>query len=42
MFETPLGGQVLSGPIEVPGGDMIAHCLDPQSAAFAVHASAQA
>jgi hypothetical protein len=37
-----LGGQVLAGPMEVPGGDMIAHCMDPQGAAFAVHASAQA
>ena len=39
---TALGGKVLNGPMEVPGGDMIAHCLDPQGAAFALHASAQA
>jgi predicted enzyme related to lactoylglutathione lyase len=32
-----LGGQVLNGPMEVPGGDMIAQCLDPQGAAFALH-----
>ena len=32
-----LGGQVLHGPIEVPGGDMVAQCADPQGAAFAVH-----
>jgi predicted enzyme related to lactoylglutathione lyase len=32
-----LGGQVLNGPMEVPGGDRIAQCLDPQGAAFAVH-----
>lgn len=32
------GGQVLNGPMEVPGGDRIAQCLDPQGAAFAVHA----
>ncbi len=32
-----LGGQILNGPMEVPGGDMIAQCLDPQGAAFAVH-----
>ena len=33
-----LGGQVLNGPMEVPGGDMIAQCMDPQGAVFAVHA----
>jgi len=33
-----LGGQVLNGPMDVPGGDRIAQCLDPQGAAFAVHA----
>ena len=32
-----LGGQVLNGPIEVPGGDHIAQCMDPQGAAFALH-----
>jgi len=37
---TALGGQVLNGPMEVPGGDRIAQCLDPQGAAFALHASA--
>lgn len=31
------GGQVLVGPMEVPGGDQIAQCLDPQGAAFALH-----
>lgn len=30
------GGQVLNGPMEVPGGDWIAQCLDPQGGAFAV------
>ena len=34
------GGQVLNGPMEVPGGDVVAQCLDAQGAAFAVHASA--
>jgi predicted enzyme related to lactoylglutathione lyase len=34
-----LGGQVLNGPMEVPGGDWIAQCLDPQGAAFAIHSS---
>jgi uncharacterized protein len=35
------GGQVLNGPMEVPGGDWIAQCLDPQGAAFAVHSKGQ-
>ncbi|MBB4124392.1 VOC family protein [Martelella radicis] len=30
------GGQVLTGPMEVPGGDMIAQCFDPQGAFFAL------
>lgn len=34
-----LGGQVIHGPIEVPGGDYIAHCMDPQGVAFAVHST---
>ncbi len=32
------GGQVLNGPMEVPGGDWIAQCLDPQGGVFAIHA----
>ena len=32
-----LGGQVINGPMEVPGGDLIAQCLDPQGALFALH-----
>jgi predicted enzyme related to lactoylglutathione lyase len=32
------GGRVLNGPMEVPGGDWIAQCTDPQGAMFAVHA----
>lgn len=31
------GGQVLNGPMEIPGGELIAQCLDPQGAAFALH-----
>jgi uncharacterized protein len=31
------GGQVLRGPHEVPGGDWIVQCMDPQGAAFALH-----
>ena len=33
------GGQVISGPIEVPGGDWIAQGMDGQGAVFAVHSS---
>lgn len=33
------GGQVVMGPQEVPGGDQVAHCIDPQGAGFALHAS---
>jgi predicted enzyme related to lactoylglutathione lyase len=32
------GGKVEHGPMEVPGGTWIAHCVDPQGAAFALHA----
>jgi predicted enzyme related to lactoylglutathione lyase len=32
-----LGGQVVNGPMEVPGGDHIVVCVDPQGAAFALH-----
>jgi predicted enzyme related to lactoylglutathione lyase len=35
-----LGGRVLQEPIEVPGGDRIAHFLDPQGAFFALHETA--
>ena len=31
------GGRVLMGPMEVPGGDRIAHCMDPQGAGFALY-----
>jgi uncharacterized protein len=33
------GGQILNGPMEVPGGDWITQCMDPQGAMFAVHHS---
>jgi uncharacterized protein len=36
-----LGGQVMSGPLEVPGGDVVAQCMDPSGAAFALHSTAQ-
>jgi predicted enzyme related to lactoylglutathione lyase len=31
------GGQIMNGPMEVPGGDVIAQCSDPQGAFFALH-----
>lgn len=33
------GGKVVNGPMEVPGGDQIAVCTDPQGVAFAVHSA---
>lgn len=35
------GGQVLLEPMEVPGGDRVAQCMDPQGAAFALHETAR-
>jgi uncharacterized protein len=34
---TALGGRILNGPMQVPGGDWVVNCMDPQGAAFAVH-----
>jgi predicted enzyme related to lactoylglutathione lyase len=31
------GGQILNGPLEVPGGDMVLNAMDPQGAAFSLH-----
>jgi predicted enzyme related to lactoylglutathione lyase len=31
------GGKVLNGPMEVPGGDWIINCQDPQGAFFSLH-----
>ena len=31
------GGQLLDEPMQVPGGDWIVQCLDPQGAEFALH-----
>ncbi len=31
------GGQVLQPPMEVPGGDWVVNCMDPQGAAFSLH-----
>ena len=30
------GGQILHGPMEVPGGSWIVQCTDPQGALFAL------
>jgi predicted enzyme related to lactoylglutathione lyase len=32
------GGQIVNGPMEVPGGDWIVNAMDPQGAAFSLHA----
>jgi hypothetical protein len=34
------GGKILNGPMEVPGGDWIVNAMDPQGAAFSLHARA--
>lgn len=31
------GGQVVNGPMEVPGGSWIVNCVDPQGAHFSLH-----
>jgi predicted enzyme related to lactoylglutathione lyase len=31
------GGQILNGPMEVPGGDRVVNAMDPQGAAFSLH-----
>ena len=36
-----LGGQVVNGPMDVPGGDRIAVCIDPQGVAFGVQSKAK-
>ena len=37
-----LGGTVINGPMDVPGGDQIVQLLDPQGAMFAVHSKGTA
>ena|SRR5687767_5992992 len=32
------GGRILNGPMEVPGGDWVVNAMDPQGAAFSLHA----
>ena len=34
---TSNGGQILNGPMEVPGGDQVVNAMDPQGAAFSLH-----
>lgn len=31
------GGSVMNGPMEIPGGNRVANCVDAQGAAFAIH-----
>ena len=33
---TGAGGKILNGPMEVPGGDWVVQCMDPQGAMFAM------
>jgi hypothetical protein len=42
LAATEAGGKIVAGPMEVPGGDLIAIGMDPQGAAFAVHSAAAA
>jgi uncharacterized protein len=35
---TDKGGKILNGPMDIPGDDVIAQCMDPQGAMFAVYA----
>ncbi len=34
-----MGGKLVNGPMEVPGGDLVAQVMDPQGAAFAIHST---
>ncbi len=38
---TANGGKILNGPMEVPGGDQVVNAMDPQGAAFSLHAKKQ-
>lgn len=35
---TNKGGKVMNGPMDIPGDDVIAQCVDPQGAFFAIYA----
>ncbi|MBX5482287.1 MAG: VOC family protein [Myxococcaceae bacterium] len=34
------GGKIVNGPMDVPGGDRVAQCVDPQGGSFAIVSSA--
>ncbi len=36
-----LGGNIVNGPMDVPGGDRIVQAMDPQGGMFALHSTAQ-
>lgn len=36
---TAKGGKVTNGPMDVPGGDRVAQCVDPQGAPFAIYSA---
>ena len=36
-----MGGQLMNGPMDIPGGGRIAQCMDPQGAVFALHSMAK-
>lgn len=36
---TEKGGKVLNGPMDVPGGDRVAQCMDPQGGVFAIYSA---
>ena len=36
------GGKILNGPMDVPGGDRVLNAMDPQGAAFGLHARKEA
>ena len=36
---TERGGKILNGPMEVPGGDFVVQCMDPQGGVFALHST---
>lgn len=38
---TAAGGQILNGPMEVPGGDWVVNAMDPQGGAFSLHAKSK-
>jgi predicted enzyme related to lactoylglutathione lyase len=37
-----LGGQVINGPMQPPGGSWVAQCIDPQGVLFALHSTGAA